>query len=618
MAASVCTRPGPPLVSVSSISCSPSSSVERTRVSNRSLTQFGSGVEFSTSASECVSVRSLSLGGTSGNSFLGCSRSLRRGVRCKNSSKIHFSVKAEAKAMTKPLRIMIAGAPASGKGTQCELIVEKYGLTHISAGDLLRAEVAAGSENGKLAKEYMTKGLLVPSEIVVKMVIDRLSQPDAQENGWLLDGYPRSAEQAQALEVAGIRPDLFILLEVEDEILIGRVVNRRMDPVTGKIYHLLYSPPENEEIAARLTQRFDDTEEKARVRLATHCANVEAVIGFYKEIIQHVDGNRPKLEVYADIDKLLIDLQKKESEEVPSKELADLPPPLKQDSWRGIPTKMNTTPHSREIREYFYKDVCNATKKAVENNLTKLKITVLIPELNPTMDVFRIGTLMELIREIAFSFALDGKRVRVCVQGSMGEGIFAGIPLQLAGTRKILELMDWGADIKGTFINIGAVGAQEVKPEDDMFILMAPQNAVGNCIIDDLKAMVEAAGDRPVIIINPKLKDLPGSGGNMQIQGRDKRMEFVASFFQCYHFRFLYQSGTVYPILGALRMAYPNPYELYKRIDLGRGKEEYVLLDTFEEEPTLSEIGDAYYGRPRKDKNAAPEGVWGFLSRVLG
>ncbi|VAI76472.1 unnamed protein product [Triticum turgidum subsp. durum] len=157
---------------------------------------------------------------------------------------------------------MIAGAPASGKGTQCELIKAKYGLVHISAGDLLRAEIATGTDNGKQAKEFMEKGQLVPDEIVVNMVKGRLLQPDAQEKGWLLDGYPRSYSQAMALETLGIRPDIFILLDVPDELLVERVVGRRLDPETGKIYHLKYSPPENEEIASRLTQRFDDTEEK--------------------------------------------------------------------------------------------------------------------------------------------------------------------------------------------------------------------------------------------------------------------------------------------------------------------------------------------------------------------
>ncbi|KAE8728531.1 Adenylate kinase 2 [Hibiscus syriacus] len=119
-----------------------------------------------------------------------------------------------ASAKGEPLKVIISGAPASGKGTQCELITRKYGLVHISAGDLLRAEIAAASENGKLAKEYMEKGQLVPNEIVVMMVKERLLQLDSQQRGWLLDGYPRSSSQAAALEDYGIRPDVFILLDV--------------------------------------------------------------------------------------------------------------------------------------------------------------------------------------------------------------------------------------------------------------------------------------------------------------------------------------------------------------------------------------------------------------------
>ncbi|XP_020248207.1 adenylate kinase, chloroplastic-like isoform X3 [Asparagus officinalis] len=214
---------------------------------------------------------------------------------------------------TEPLKIMISGAPASGKGTQCELIKEKYGLVHIAAGDLLRAEVAAGTENGKRAKEYMEKGKLVPDEIVVMMVRERLMQSDAQENGWLLDGYPRSLSQAKALEDLGIRPDLFILLDVSEDILVERVVGRRLDPVTGKIYHLKYSPPENEEIAARLTQRFDDTEEKVKLRLQTHHNNVDDVLSVYKDVIYKVNGNAPREDVFAEIDSALSSVLEKKA-----------------------------------------------------------------------------------------------------------------------------------------------------------------------------------------------------------------------------------------------------------------------------------------------------------------
>ncbi|XP_030951518.1 adenylate kinase 2, chloroplastic-like isoform X2 [Quercus lobata] len=215
---------------------------------------------------------------------------------------MYEQVMASTKNPGEALKIMISGAPASGKGTQCELITQKYGLVHVAAGDLLRAEVAAGSDNGRQAKEFMEKGQLVPDEIVVMMVKERLLLPDAEENGWLLDGYPRSLSQATALKKFGFEPDLFILLEVPEDILVERVIGRRLDPVTGKIYHLKYSPPETEEIAARLTQRFDDTEEKVKLRLRTHHQNVEAVLSMFKDITVKIDGNGSKEDVFAQID----------------------------------------------------------------------------------------------------------------------------------------------------------------------------------------------------------------------------------------------------------------------------------------------------------------------------
>lgn len=533
-----------------------------------------------------------------------------------NGFKINCAI-SQSRAKQEPLRVMISGAPASGKGTQCEFIVEKYGLLHISTGDLLRAEVAAGTENGSRAKDYMTKGQLVPDDIVIKMVKDKLEEATAQGKGWLLDGFPRSSSQGDALKALGIRPDIFVVLDVPEEVLIERVVGRRIDPVTGKIYHLKYTPPENEEIAARLTQRFDDTEAKAKVRLQSYALNVEALASMYADVMKKVDGNQAKSKVFEEIDTIITEAQEKKAHFKTSGEgKLEVPTGVvykNRDNWRGIPTKLNSIPHSREIREYFYEDVCKATKNAVEDGIHKLKVQITIPELNPEMDVYRIGTLLELMRELAFSFAKDGKRVKVCVQGSMGVGIFAGMPLQLAGTRRLLEVMDWGEyESKGTFINIGSIGANQVTDNDDVFILMAPQNAVANCIIDDLKAMVEAVGDRPLIIVNPRLKDLPSAAGVMQVQGREKRMEFAGSFFVCYNFRLLYLSGTQYPILGALRKAYPSQYEIYKRVDLDSGKEKYVLLGTFNEEPTTEEITAAFDGRDPK-KQSGPAGLWKLL-----
>ena len=142
------------------------------------------------------------------------------------------------------------------------------------------------------------------------MVKNRLAQPDAQTKGWLLDGYPRSASQGAALEAAGIRPELFLLLEVPDQVLIERVVGRRLDPVTGKIYHMTFSPPPPEVAASgRLTVRSDDTEEKARNRLAVHARNVDAVRGMYAEEVVAVDGNRDKQLVFRELEAALARLR---------------------------------------------------------------------------------------------------------------------------------------------------------------------------------------------------------------------------------------------------------------------------------------------------------------------
>ncbi|AED93936.1 adenylate kinase family protein [Arabidopsis thaliana] len=513
-------------------------------------------------------------------------------------------------SINEPLKVMISGAPASGKGTQCELIVHKFGLVHISTGDLLRAEVSSGTDIGKRAKEFMNSGSLVPDEIVIAMVAGRLSREDAKEHGWLLDGFPRSFAQAQSLDKLNVKPDIFILLDVPDEILIDRCVGRRLDPVTGKIYHIKNYPPESDEIKARLVTRPDDTEEKVKARLQIYKQNSEAIISAYSDVMVKIDANRPKEVVFEETQTLLSQIQLKRMIKT------DKASPV-QDKWRGIPTRLNNIPHSRDIRAYFYEDVLQATIRSIKDGNTRLRVDINIPELNPEMDVYRIGTLMELVQALALSFADDGKRVKVCVQGSMGEGALAGMPLQLAGTRKILEYMDWGDDeTLGTFVKLGAIGGKEVDEEDDMFILVAPQNAVGNCIIDDLQAMTTAAGKRPVVLINPRLKDLPASSGIMQTMGREQRLEYALTFDNCYVFRLLYYLGTQYPIMGALRMSYPYRYELYKRVNEENGKEKYVLLATYAERPTPEQIDDAFSGKSR-DQSKKASGIWGFLSSVF-
>lgn len=201
-------------------------------------------------------------------------------------------------------KVIIAGAPASGKGTQCEMIKSEFGLVHLSTGDMLRAAVAQGTDVGKKAKAYMDAGDLVPDEVIIGVVVERLKAPDCESNGWLLDGFPRTAVQAEALRAAGVEPDVVLYLNVPDEILVDRVVGRRTDPDTGRIYHLTYDPPPPE-VAERCTQRSDDTAEKALVRLKAFHTHLGAILDTYKEITTEVDGTRPKAEVFADVQKVL-------------------------------------------------------------------------------------------------------------------------------------------------------------------------------------------------------------------------------------------------------------------------------------------------------------------------
>lgn len=207
-----------------------------------------------------------------------------------------------------PLKVMIAGPPAAGKGTQCSRIVEKYGLIHISVGDILRAEIEKGTAAGKKAKSYMDKGDLVPNEVVVGMVRDRLQADDAVNSGWLLDGYPRSRSQADAIEKENIRPEVFILINVPDDVLIDRVSGRRLDPETGEIYHMTFKPPP-EDIKDRLVQRSDDTAEKMTNRLKTYHSNLDAIMDIYKDMVVEIDGNQSIDDVFSSITNALEGVQ---------------------------------------------------------------------------------------------------------------------------------------------------------------------------------------------------------------------------------------------------------------------------------------------------------------------
>ena len=143
----------------------------------------------------------------------------------------------------------------------------------------------------------MDAGQLVPDELIIDVICDRLKQPDCVSKGWLLDGFPRTKAQADALTAAGMVPDCFVLLDVPEDILVERVTGRRTDPVTGKIYHLKFSPPENEEVMSRLVQRSDDTAEKIVVRYREFQSHIDSIRSSYEDRLIWVDGSLPQEDV---------------------------------------------------------------------------------------------------------------------------------------------------------------------------------------------------------------------------------------------------------------------------------------------------------------------------------
>ncbi|GMH66384.1 hypothetical protein TrVE_jg9765 [Triparma verrucosa] len=201
-----------------------------------------------------------------------------------------------------PLKLIITGAPASGKGTQCLSLKNRYDLTHLSTGDMLRMAVSNGTPTGLKAKEFMDAGKLVPDEVVCGIISESLPK----DSGFLLDGFPRTESQATTLnalmEEKGLGCiDCVIYLDVEESSLVERVTGRRIDPDTGDSYHIKFNPCTDPEISKRLTQRSDDTEEKVKVRLMEFRSNVEAVNGAYGEKVKRVDGNKSVEEVWESI-----------------------------------------------------------------------------------------------------------------------------------------------------------------------------------------------------------------------------------------------------------------------------------------------------------------------------
>jgi adenylate kinase len=203
------------------------------------------------------------------------------------------------------------GPPGAGKGTQAERLVEAFGMVHLSSGDIFRAEKAGGSDLGRQLAEYMGAGQLVPDDIVVKVMANAITKADA-DAGLLLDGFPRTVPQAEALDEqldqAGKPLDGVVVITCDDEAIVRRITGRRSCPVCGRIYHVAFLPPKevglcDDHPEAELTQRADDREDVVRDRLAAYYRQTEPVIAYYRDRgevnVVEVDGSGTPNEVTA-------------------------------------------------------------------------------------------------------------------------------------------------------------------------------------------------------------------------------------------------------------------------------------------------------------------------------
>ncbi len=196
------------------------------------------------------------------------------------------------------MNLILLGAPGAGKGTQAELIIEKLGIPSISTGNMLREAMANGTEVGLKAKHYMDNGLLVPDDVIMGIVADRVAQPDCQK-GFILDGVPRTLAQAQALEDKGIRIDHVVSIEIDDEVIEGRMTGRRVCGKCGASYHIVANPTKIEGkcdlCGADVVTRKDDAPETVRKRLVEYHAKTEVLKDFYGQrgLLRLVEGDQP-------------------------------------------------------------------------------------------------------------------------------------------------------------------------------------------------------------------------------------------------------------------------------------------------------------------------------------
>lgn len=196
------------------------------------------------------------------------------------------------------MKLILLGAPGAGKGTQAEIIAARLNIPTISTGNILREAVKNGTKIGLQAKHFMDNGMLVPDDVIIGIVKERVAREDCA-NGFILDGVPRTIPQAQALEDAGVEMDCVVSIEIEDAVIEARMTGRRVCPCCGASYHITANPPKSEGICnacgEKLVVRKDDTPETVKNRLAVYHQETEALKGFYEKLgkLKLVEGNQP-------------------------------------------------------------------------------------------------------------------------------------------------------------------------------------------------------------------------------------------------------------------------------------------------------------------------------------
>jgi len=182
------------------------------------------------------------------------------------------------------MRIILLGMPGAGKGTQARFLIEKYRIPQVSTGDMLRAEIKAGTALGRKAQKYMDCGELVPDQLVIELVKQRVKQPDCAR-GFIIDGFPRTVVQAEALRDAGINIDCVVEIEVDDDEILRRMTGRRVHPASGRTYHIEFNPPrtpgKDDVTGEPLIQRPDDNEETVRRRIALYHSLTKPLVAYY-------------------------------------------------------------------------------------------------------------------------------------------------------------------------------------------------------------------------------------------------------------------------------------------------------------------------------------------------